>query len=192
MGNDNHVQFRSYIKNLKQNMSPQYKDYQYIGRIEKFISYVSVQRSVTFDLEVLALNPADLPAVWKRINYLTGMVFPYGVNKGILQPNIIRFTIGRIFVDQPGYVESMDVSFMGEDVTGGIFDLDEQVTQGAKVTMKFNLIEKRTGLANTPFFGITQGYSIGPAAPTTNPVTGTEAATNPPAAAGTPPAAATP
>lgn len=159
MGKDDHVQFRSYIKNLKQTSTPQYKDYQYIGRIEKFISYVTVQRDVSFDLKVLAFHPDELQTVWKRINYLTGMVYPYGINRGILQPNIIRFTIGKIYVNQPGYVTSMDTTFTGNDDVGEAWDIDEQVTHGATISMKFSLIEKSTALSTTPLYGITEGIN---------------------------------
>ncbi len=153
MGKDDHVQFRAFIKDLQQSASPEYKTYQYIGRIEKFISYVTVQREVSFKLSVLAFSKDELPIVWKRINYLTGMVYPYGINRGILRPNIIRMTIGRVFVNQPGYITSLSTSF--NDITES-WDIDDQVPIGATLDMKFSIIEKRTALASTPLYGITQ------------------------------------
>jgi hypothetical protein len=153
MGKDDHVQFRAFIKDLKQDATPEYKPYQYIGRIEKFISYVTVQRNVSFKLHVVAFSKDELPIVWKRINYLTGMVYPYGINRGILRPNIIRMTIGRVFVNQPGYITSINTTF---DEVVESWDIDNQVPIGATLDMRFSLIEKRTALASTPLFGITQ------------------------------------
>lgn len=156
MGKDAHVQFRAFIKDLQQVASPQYKDYQYIGRIEKFVSYISVQREVSFKLGVIAFSQDELDIVWKRINYLTGMVFPYGINKGILQPNIIRMTIGNVYVNQPAYITALTTNFNEPSES---WDIDKQVPIGATMDIRCTLIEKRTALADTPLYGITEGVS---------------------------------
>lgn len=153
MGKDDPVQFRAFISNIQQSASPEYKNYQYIGRIDKFVSYVSVQRDVSFKLGVLAFSKDELDIVWKRINYLTALVYPYGINKGILQPNIVRLTIGNLYINQPGYVSSLSTNF--NDITES-WDLDKQVPIGATMDIKFTIIEKRTAVASTPFYGITE------------------------------------
>jgi hypothetical protein len=152
MGKDEHVQFRAFIRDLNQTATPDYKTYQYIGRIEKFIMYNSVQREVSFKLDLLAFSKDELNIVWKRLNYLTSFVFPYGFNKGILQPNIVRFTIGNVFVDQPGYVTSFSTNF---NETAESWDIDEEVPIAATVDMNFVIIEKNTKWANKSLYGIT-------------------------------------
>jgi len=152
MGKNEHVQFRAFIRDLTQTATPDYKTYQYIGRIEKFIMYNSVQREVSFKLDLLAFSKDELNIVWKRLNYLTSFVFPYGFNKGILQPNIVRFTIGNVFVDQPGYVTSFSTNF---NETAESWDIDEEVPIAATVDMNFVIIEKDTKFADKPFYGIT-------------------------------------
>lgn len=156
MGKDDHVQFRAFISNLQQSASPEYKTYQYIGRIEKFVSYVSVQRDVSFKLGIIAFSKDELDIVWKRINYLTGLVYPYGINKGILQPNVVRMTIGKLYTNQPGYITSLSTNF--NEITDS-WDIDKQVPIGATMDMKFTIIEKRTALASTPLYGITENVS---------------------------------
>lgn len=173
MGRDSHVQFRAFIKDLQQTATPQYKDYQYIGRIEKFISYISVQREVSFKLGIIAFSQDELDIVWKRINYLTGMVFPYGVQRGILQPNIIRMTIGRVYVDQPAYVTGLSTNFNDHTESWDIA-YNKQVPIGASMDLRFNLIEKRRAVADTSFYGITEGlggFINAPINPTTDPTT---------------------
>jgi len=161
MGNDDPIKFRAFIKDLQQSASPEYKNYQYIGRTEKFISYVTVQREISFKLGVLAFSKDELDVVWKRINYLTGLVYPYGINKGILQPNIIRLTIGNMYVNQPGYLTSLSTNF--NEITES-WDIDRGVPMGAQVDMKFVLIEKKSRIASSPFYGITEQMSgsVGP------------------------------
>lgn len=157
MGNDSHVQFRAFIRDLTQSANPEYKTYQYIGRIEKFISYVTVQREVNFKLDILAFSKEELPIVWKRINYLTGLVFPYGVNRGILQPNIVRFTIGKVFMDQPAYVTSFSTNF---NEISESWDIDQEVPIAATINLGMNIIEKNTMTANKPFYQIEEEQKI--------------------------------
>jgi hypothetical protein len=155
IGNKDPIQFRAFIKDLVENATPQYKDFQYIGRVEKFINYTGVQREISFKLSVLAFGESELNGVWRRINYLTGMVFPYGFTSGILQPNIVRLTIGNVYVDQPGYVSSLSTNF-NEPAGSWEITKGRQVPIGATVDIKFILIEKATKIAESPFYGITE------------------------------------
>jgi hypothetical protein len=156
MGRDDHVQFRAFLTNLKEDASPQYNEQQYIGRIEKFITYSGVQRSISFDLALIAFSQEELEVVWKRINYLTGMVFPYGFNKGIMQPNIIRLSIGNVYRDQPGYITSLSKDFNNPSES---WDIDYEVPIGAVASISFNIIEKATKIASSPFYGINENSS---------------------------------
>ena len=154
MGNEPPLKFRAFLKDLQQSATPQYKEYQYIGRTEKFISYSAVQREVSFKLGVLALHPDELTQVWKRINYLTGTVFPYTVTRGIYQPNIVRMTIGKVFVNQPMYVTSLTTNFT--EILES-WDIDQEVPHSAQMDMKCILIEKTQRIASSPFYSIVEG-----------------------------------
>jgi len=160
MGKDDPLQFRAFIKDLNQSATPEYKAYQYIGRIEKFINYVGVQREISFKLGVVAFSRDELNVVWRRINYLTGLVFPYGFNKGIMQPNITRLTIGDVYVNQPGYVTSLSTNFT-ELSESWELDAGSQVPIAAQMDIKFTLIEKASRIADSPFYGITDGGTSG-------------------------------
>jgi len=159
MANDESIKFRAFITDLSENVTPTYNALQYIGRIEKFINYTGVQREASFKLSILAFSEEELDGVWRRINYLTGLAFPYGFTRGILQPNILRLTIGQVYVNQPGYISSLNKSF--KEVTE-TWDLDREVPIGATMDMRFTIIEKKTKIAESPFYGITetmQGFS---------------------------------
>lgn len=153
IGKNEHIKFRAFISDLTENSSPQYQSLQYIGRIEKFINYTGVQREASFKISVLAFSKDELESVWRRINYLTGLTFPYGFTRGVLQPNIVRLTIGNVYKDQPGYISSLSKTFNQISET---WDLDDQVPIGATMDMKFTIIEKATMVADSPFHGITE------------------------------------
>lgn len=156
MGKDSSIRFRAFIKDLQQSITPQYNAFQYIGRIEKFINYTSVQREISFKLGVIAFSESELENVWTRINYLTGLVFPYGFNRGIHQPNILRLTIGNVFTDQPGYIASLNTNF---NELSESWDIDREVPISAQMDIKFIIIEKATKIAESPFYGITEQMS---------------------------------
>jgi hypothetical protein len=153
IGRNDPIKFRAFITELNENSSPQYQSFQYIGRVEKFINYTGVQREASFKLGILAFSKDELESVWRRINYLTGLTFPYGFTKGILQPNIVRLTIGNVYNDQPGYISSLSKTF---NQLGETWDLDAQVPIAATLDMKFTIIEKATKVADSPFHGITE------------------------------------
>jgi hypothetical protein len=155
MGKDDPVQFRAFIKDLNQTATPEYKPYQYIGRMEKFVNYIGVQREISFKLGIVAFGPDELEAVWRRINYLTGLVFPYGFNRGIFQPNIVRLTIGNVYTEQPGYVTLLNTNF---NELGESWEIDDkrQVPLAAQMDIKFSIIEKSSKVADSPLYGITE------------------------------------
>lgn len=154
MGKQPPVRFRAFIKDLVETSNPQYQAFQYIGRIEKFINYTGVQRDISFKLAIIAFGQDELDMVWRRINYLTGLTFPYGFTRGIMQPNIVRLTLGGVYSDQPGYINSLTTNFNEPTET---WDIDKDVPIGATMDMKFTLIEKATRVADSPFYGITDG-----------------------------------
>lgn len=158
MGKHPPVRFRAFIKDLVETSNPQYQAFQYIGRIEKFINYTGVQRDISFKLAIIAFGQDELDMVWRRINYLTGLTFPYGFTRGIMQPNIVRLTLGGVYSDQPGYINSLTTNFNEPTET---WDIDKDVPIGATMDMKFTLIEKATRVADSPFYGITDGDGRG-------------------------------
>jgi len=153
MGGYEHIPFRAYIKDLTQTVNPEYKSYSYIGRLEKFITYTSVQRDLSFKLGIIASTKEELDVVWRRINYLTGLAYPIGFHRGIFQPNITRLTIGSLYIDQPGYITSLDTNF---NELGESWDLDEEIPIAATMNIKFTLIEKASRIASSPFYGINE------------------------------------
>lgn len=157
MGNDEPIRFRAFVKELTESSNPQYQSLQYIGRVEKFINYTGVQREASFKLAILAFSKDELEGVWRRINYLTGLTFPYGFSKGLLQPNIVRLTIGNVYLDQPGYISSLNKNFNEPSET---WDLDLEVPIGATLDMKFTIIEKSARVADSPFHGIFENPQI--------------------------------
>lgn len=155
-GDEDAIKFRAFLKDFTQTVTPEYKEYKYVGRNERFVMYNGTKRAVSFKLGLLAFSKTELDVVWKRLNYLTGLAYPYGFKNGIYQPNILRFTLGDVFKDQPAYIDgAIDMNF-NDIVESWEIDAGKQVPIGAQVSMKLMLIEKYTRIAESPFYAITE------------------------------------
>lgn len=156
MGKDGAIRFRAFIKDILETVTPSYNPLQYIGRMEKFYNYTGVERKVGFKLGLLAASKDELDGMWRRINFLTGMAYPYGFNKGIFQPNIVRMTIGDVYRDQPGYIQSISTDFSGITDSWEVELEGKKVPISAMISVEFVLIEKASRVADSPFYGINE------------------------------------
>lgn len=150
------VKFRSFMKNLKTSVKPEYNSSRYLGRTDKYITYAGATRSASFELTLLAFSQEEINGVYGRVNYLQGLAFPLGLAKGqgktnlqpqLLQPPMVTLTIGKIFRDQPGYMESIEVAY------SDTYDIDAQIPMIATVNIKYAIIEKEVMFYDSPNIG---------------------------------------
>lgn len=148
------VHFRALISSIKENVKPEYNEQRYVGRIERFVTYSGVKRSVSLQFNIAAMTQFELDSMWLRINNLSGRAFPKGISQnGFMVPPLFRITIGNIYNDQPCYIDSLDFDFLDESIT---FDVDAEVSQVINVSMTLVLLEKRTKVYDSPFYAITE------------------------------------
>ena len=150
----NTIRFRAFISTIKENVKPEYVEQKYIGRTERFITYSGAKRRVNLSFNIVALSKDELFGVWERVNYLTGLAFPRGVSSsGFMKPPLFKVDIGKIYSDQPCYIDSLDFDFLDETIT---FDIDREVSQVINVNMGISLLEKRSRYYNSPFYTIAE------------------------------------
>jgi hypothetical protein len=148
------IPFRAFISNIKETVKPEFTEQQYIGRTERFITYVGAKRFVNLEFHVAAFAEEEIDHTWARINYLTGLAFPKGVSvSGFMIPPLFRINIGKIYKQQPCYIDNLEFEFLEEKTT---FDILEEVSQVIKVTATLQLIEKTSRYGNSPFYKITE------------------------------------
>lgn len=151
----NHVTipFRAFVTNISENVTPEMSDTRYIGRLERNVVYVGVSRQLNFTLKVYAMSLYnEMPYVWKKINYMTGLCYPAAYDHGFMVPPLVKLTLGDFYRDQPGYIRSLthvieeDTSW---EITPGL-----QVPQGITMNISFAVLEKmqmQTGATFYPF-----------------------------------------
>jgi hypothetical protein len=145
------ISFRAFIEDINHSSKGEYNEVRYVGRPERFITYKGMNRNVTFSMYLVAFSEQELDTIWTRADMLNRLTFPIGDSGGFMTPPISRLTIGSIFVDQPGYVENVDMRL--QDIP---WDIDRELPQAIKLNLTFNIIEDNFPTQNTAnkIFGI--------------------------------------
>ena len=88
----------------------------YIGRADKVYVYGSYSRTISFTVNIVALDKLDIPIIWEKVNAAKGLVLPeykefedIGVGKRPVAP-IVNLTLGDLFNDAPGFFTSVNMS----------------------------------------------------------------------------------
>lgn len=146
------IHFRAFLSSFKQNVKPTFSEQQYIGRTERFVTYGGARRNATLQFNIAAFSQSEIKEAWARVNYLTGLAFPTGFSQsGFMIPPLFRLTVGKIYEDQPCYLDSLDFDFIDDSIT---FDVDNEVSQVINVNMSIILLEKRSRFYDSPFYKI--------------------------------------
>lgn len=134
---DRGINFRAFIEDINHSSRGQYDEVRYVGRPERFITYKGMNRSVTFGMYLIAFSEEELDTIWTRANMLNKLTFPIDASGGFMVPPIARLTIGNVFINQPGYVENIDMRL--QDIP---WDIDRELPQAIKLNMTYNIIEE--------------------------------------------------
>jgi len=134
------VPFRANIRSLNESVAPEYNDVFYIGRTERNIVYIGVRRSVSFSLTIHAYNEIEMTGIWEKLNYLTSLCFPSQYSQGYMVPPLVKLTIGDVYNNQPGYIQSL--TYNVEDDTPWEITEPMQAPHGITANITFAIIEK--------------------------------------------------
>lgn len=115
--NDRYIPFRSIFKGIGESSTAEWNDVSYMGRADKLYTYKGFTRTLSFGFIINISSIKEFEATWQKINYFMGLVKPANYtakNKTDLQtfsrfiiPPMIEFTIGDLYVDQPGLITSI-------------------------------------------------------------------------------------
>lgn len=134
---DNGIDFRAFIEDLNHSAKGQFEDIKYVGRPERFVTYKGMTRNLTFSMYLVAFSENEVDTIWTRANMLNKLVYPITSRGGFMTPPLVRLTIGNMIVDQPGYVESIDMRFANIP-----WDIDRELPMAIKLNMNYNILEK--------------------------------------------------
>jgi len=118
--------FPALISGITDNSTQTPTTINYIGRPDSVYVYGTMNRTIAFNLKVVALNESDIETIWEKVNYLKGLVQPQfkqfftdNETTNLLNPNdlntrpvapIVYLTMGDMFVNTPGFFNSVNVT----------------------------------------------------------------------------------
>jgi len=153
INNSNPVYFRALLSSIKESIKTEFNEQRYVGRTERFVTYGGAKRGLNLSFNIVAFSQDEVDGMWSRVNYLSGLAFPRGVEYGFMVPPLFKMTIGGLYENQPCYIESLDYDFLDDTIT---FDIDKEVPFAINVTMQLSILEKRSKFYDSPFYKITE------------------------------------
>ena len=106
------VQFRATLSGLNETFSPSWDSAKFIGSPFSYYTYSGIERSVSFNFKVFALDAYEHKVGWDKLNFLTGLVYPQGYyDSSAIKPPFIKFTLGDMFKAKSGFIESLSYTY---------------------------------------------------------------------------------
>lgn len=108
------VHFRAFLTGYSDSHEGQWDSKRYAGRGENFYTYQGFDRTVSFNFKIAAQSKQDMAPLYKKLNFLLSTLYPDYSDNGFMRGNIIRLTLGDLFVRQPGILQSLNMTVADE------------------------------------------------------------------------------
>ncbi len=97
------------ITGLSETFSPSWSSYRMVGSPFNAYTYDSIDRSVSFNIKLYALNPKQHKENWDNIQKINNLVYPlsYVGSAGAVTPPITNITLGDMYINKSGFIESL-------------------------------------------------------------------------------------
>lgn len=106
--NDNTaIYMRTTLKSFSETFTPSWEASKFIGNPFNFYSYTGIERKVSFGLKVYAMSQVELVMMWRRLEYLTRFNYPFNYSSAGVEPTILFFTLGSLYVDKAAIITSL-------------------------------------------------------------------------------------
>jgi len=117
-GPNKFLYFRAFLQSgISETFTVDWQTERYYGRVDQVPIYQGTIRNVNLTFDMVAWSPADLIIVYKKMDKLQSMVYPFYSTEGFLKSGpIIKMRIGDLIAGAggtglPGYINSMDFSY---------------------------------------------------------------------------------
>jgi len=102
--------FRCSITGLTETSSPSWASNNFVGNPYKYYIFETVERSVSFNLQVYAQNPLELANNWSKLSNLTKLSYPL-IENNMAHPNFTEFTLGDMYREKVCILEALTYTF---------------------------------------------------------------------------------
>lgn len=102
------IYFRSTVTGLSETFSPSWDSAKFIGNPFNYYTYSGIDRSVSFNIKVYALNGREMISMWDKLKFLAELTYPAGyTDTSAVIPPFIKFTLGSFYDRKVGFIESL-------------------------------------------------------------------------------------
>ena len=131
IGAERKSHFRTIITGLTETVSPSWNSNSFFGNPFQFYTYSSIERGVSFTLQIYCSNPYELLRNWQRVNSLTKYTYPNippidkedPTKTRYVNPPIIDFRIGDMYDRKVGFIESLSYTYPDN----GVWETDPEI-----------------------------------------------------------------
>jgi hypothetical protein len=154
-GKNTIIPFVGAISGISEDVTPEWTNFRYVGNPFKTYRYQGVERSVKFNLKLYYIGSKSKQTMIKKIEYLKSLAFPdeklsefsYSGNQSsqyAFSPNLVFFSIGDLYKNMFGYIESL--SFSIEDNTVWTKQQTPDASSDADNSLYPNVIDVSIGI----------------------------------------------
>ena len=104
------VSFRATIAGLSESVSPSWGSSKFLGNPYNFYTYEGVERSVSFNFQMYALNPDELKRMWEKLSFLNTFAYPQQYAAPYVTPPLMKFTLGNMYKNKEAFIDSLSFS----------------------------------------------------------------------------------
>jgi hypothetical protein len=162
-GTDDVIVFRATIDSLSDSFNPQWTPNTIIGRADPNYHYSSYSRDLQFSFTIYATDADELKPIWRKLNALSGYTAPtYDTDTIAMIGPWMRLTIGDLFVQQPGFISSLNYTLVDSDTTWEINLLQQpdvmQVPKKINVNVGFTLVTNELPQKGGKFYSLAKQF----------------------------------
>jgi len=153
ISNKKTVHFRSSIDGISETFSPEWDPAKFIGNPFNYYTYSGIERSVAFNLKIMATSANELKNNWERLSFLASLTYPadYQSTTSYIIPPFIKFTLGDMYKGKEGFIESL--SYTADDVAGWEIGLNRgmekfKLPKKIDVSLTIKFVESRSNTSD--------------------------------------------
>jgi hypothetical protein len=128
--NKKFIIFRALLNGISDSITPEWSGTRYIGRPDQVYVYSGTERAISFTFDVYPKTRQEFPVLLEKMNYLIGLCYPSFTSDNRMVAPFIDLTLGDMFVDTPGFLNSLSMDV--DDVS--TWEIDEGLQFPKKIT----------------------------------------------------------
>jgi hypothetical protein len=128
--NKKYIIFRALLSGICDRITPEWSGTRYIGRPDQVYVYSGTERAISFTFDVYPKTRQEFPVLLEKMNYLIGLCYPSFTSDNRMVAPFIDLTLGDMFVDTPGFLNSLSMDV--DDVS--TWEIDEGLQFPKKIT----------------------------------------------------------